>query len=226
MTNTLEQRRIERLNIKLNKLQDELGKALDNSITSDIDKLLDEIRALEAEKKENHKRTELERVNRQHKEKREFLKEALKVEFPNEDLRTNEGSLHKTKIKKHPSFQAFVNKYPYASFEFCNQTNKYHIIKKGGETYQILKPSYIGSEVNYTTFESFETCCKWNHFQIKPMTFKQFQKVETAILKEGEKLKKTIKEHEERIKKLNAYFLECNNLIKKSQERAYSYYSI
>jgi len=225
--NTLQNRRHERLSIKLNQLQTELGKKIGNYSESEIDILVDEIRTLEAEIKQDQKIKQLETVNRQQKEHRDFLKDVLSLEIPKEDITTNSGDFHAVKIKKYPQILAFQKKYEYARLNWDYKANCFNEVDYRGKKYTILKPGCISSEVNYSPWESLQSCLEWHGFLIKPMTLKQFLNKEAAIIKESNRIKSEIEKANEKMKKLDVHFLERNNLIKKdSYNRGQTYYSI
>ena len=191
-----------------------------------IKKMIAEIKRLETLKKDKEKENQIKRVNKVQAEKREIITQLLSVEFPSEDIRTNDGNFHAVKLKKHPSLVAFMELHPHASFSYDYKANIYNSCKIGGYSYTIYEPFYKDTETTYKRFTDLESSLQWHGILLKEMTFKEFKKLETAIFKETARIKAEIEKSEKKLKDLNVYFLNNENLIQRTDRRGYEYFTI
>lgn len=223
MTNNLQERAKIRLTEKLNKLQTELIKALDNCNDLELDQIAGKIRTLEAEKLNNTIQLKVDRINKDHKERREILKTLLSFGPIDSDLITNDRKLNKSKRKSNPELYKFADENPYTSFSFAYdglmeinvKRNKYKVqrVKSGG--YQ---------EPNETIdFENFEQACSYNNILPKSKTFKQVKKELAKIDQITAKLQAQIEKNSEDLKKTDYYFLESNGFLSRHNVSAYEY---
>jgi hypothetical protein len=213
---------------KLQKLREELRteyKKYDGTDETRPDQILKQIRDLEALIKNENKIIALKRVNREQAEHRAIITDLLSLDLPIEDITTNDGSFHAVKLKKHPLIIAFMVKHPYAKFSFNDGFYKW--CKIGGEQYYLGKTIYeYGKADEFKKFETFSESCDYHGFLEKEMSFSEFIKLESAILKESQKLKNEIKKSEEKIKSLQSHFLTKNNLLRRYNLNTYEYSSI
>lgn len=210
---------------KLSNLREQLRFTRGTADDAKLDDLLNQIRSLEATIKKENKIAVLKRVNKQQAEHRAIITDLLALEFPTEDITTNDGNFHAVKIKKHPSIVEFMTKHPYARFKF--EKGLYKSCSIGRDDYNLGKTIYnYGKEDEFKKFETLSEVCQWHGFLEKEMTFSEFTKLETAILKESQRIKAEIKKSEEKIRSLNSHFLNRNNLIRRFDLRAEEYLSI
>ena len=150
----------------------------------------------------------------------------LKVEFPAEDIITNDGNFHAIKVKKFPSLVEFLEKHKYChSFRFEN--GSFNTFKYNGETFYIREPEYqSGKDTVYNQFPSISEALKYNGILEKSMTFNKYKSLEAKILKESDRLEAEIEKSKEKIKGWEGYFLERENLINKQRPSYTTYFSI
>jgi hypothetical protein len=198
----------------------------DGQESPSVKEIIREIKRLETIKKDREKESQLRRVNKVQAEKREIIEQLLSLDFPVEDIRTNDGNFHAVKLKKYTSLVKFMELHPHASFSYDYKNNLYTNCKIGGVSYTIFEPNYQNSTVTHEPFTDLESCLKWHGILLKEMTFKEFKKLETAIFKESERIKEEIKNSENKLKDLKVYFLSNENLVRKMDLRTYEYFTI
>ena len=186
------------------------------------DAIIAEIRSLEAEEKHSRKATQLDRVNKEQASRRELLKTLMSVPMPTEDIRVQDGSFHGAKIKKYPELMELVNS-EYLRFEF--EEGVYHSAK-GRDRLTILKPVYRGDRYAYTPFDSFNDACDFNGIMREYLTFEKFAAMEQEIITESERMKKEIEKSRESLKKMGAWELLTNNLLRQTQPHVTEYFEI
>lgn len=217
--NAIQERSYKRLTVRYNDLINELNKPVKEVKT--LDNLVKEIKALELEKRESEERSQLTAVNRKHAERKSFLVELLKLEFPaHENIQNNDGSMHATKLKKYPSLRKFIEKYKYVTFKSVK--NQFIECVYNRKTYYLNRPKYeYQKDTKYLKFETLQDACDYNDIQFKNLSFSKFKSQQSKILAESEKIKKTIEDHNKKVNALNAYFLESEGLIQSDSGRAH-----
>jgi len=185
--------------------------------------ILSELKAIEAKETENKKRRQLEQVNKEHAQKRETLNALILCPMPVEDIRVSDGSFHATKIKKYPELQKLVEG-RYFRFEFA--ADCYHSAKDGRNRYSIWKPVYENQKTSYIPFDSFDAACEFNGILPKELTFAEFQKIESAVIAESNRIKAEISKSQQKMSDLGVYMLSANNLLRSSQSHITEYFSI
>lgn len=218
---TTQRKYLENLNFKLQKLSNELNKPFKE--IDNFEEIVKQINDLETEKKNINKRAAVLKMNAGQRSQAKILMQLLKIQYPADDIRTNDGYLHATKIKKYSALAAFAAVYPYVKFEY--EAGKYTAAKVQGQRYTILKPEYNGNERDFISFETFEAAAKWQGIRTKNMSIEQFLSLEKRIIKESKKIEDAIKKSHEKIKKLESYFLESEGLLKRYDLHAYEYRS-
>ena len=162
----------------------------------------------------------LNNVNSKQKRTREAAAQAWECEQPIEDITTNTGDFHKVKIKKYPKLEAL--KYVSAKFE----NGFLYVLHINGEKFTMYEKKYNGSDTpTYTRPASFADFLKLNHIAPADITSEQFTEISNTIKEANEELKKQIEEYSRKMDNLNAYSLECYNLISKKAEYVYTYYT-
>jgi len=169
------------------------------------DELLVKIRANEKELKAAKIQAQLNKVNSNQKRLRELAKIAWNCECPSEDITTDSGYFHKTKVKKYPNLAAL--NYAHASFD----NGKLIKLSINGEKFSMYYTIYDSNKPNeYKRPESFEQFLDLNSIQPADITTEEL----SAINQANEELSQKFKEFEEKLsaeyKKLNMYQL--NNL--------------
>lgn len=223
MTNQ-EQRRLERLNNVLRKLQDEI---MENRTMpeKDLDVLCEKIRKAEEKIRVSKKETILKAVNKKHKERKQILKTLLDTELPKEDITNNDGTFHASKIKKYPQIMALKDRFDWLRLKIDGNCNTYIKVEIGRDSYDLVETIYKSGEPNeYKPFESFESALSYNRIRAKETTLKQFLSLEKKILKESKRIKEEVEKSYQKIKELDSYFLENENLITRRSSNYYEYY--
>ena len=138
-------------------------------------KLMEQIRANEAELKALERNNLLNRVNREQRELREQAALIYECEQPSEDITCNDGSFHSTKVKKYPKLAALAGNYVRGTFE----KGLLKELKTGLKTFYLLKPGeYIyGKETVYTRFDTFEAFLAYNSIMPEDLTIEQYNAV-------------------------------------------------
>jgi len=228
MNEEAKNRRLTRLNEKLNKLQNDLCKEFKS--VENLDELVKQIKELETEKKTLEKKAILKKVNDEHTKKRNMLIELMKIKFPIEDITTNSGEFHATKVKKVDVLNKLCEN-GYVTAEIKTQpsdTNPngetiYEAIRIGGERYRLVNYEYEGSKCTMNYFNTLEEALNMNGIKAEPVKFSAYTKAEKVATKEREKLEKYLKEMDEKLKAVDIYFFESHNLLRRGQERGYTY---
>ena len=219
----VQKRRIDRLNEELSKLQNELCK--DITELKDIDELVKQINSLEAEIKENKQKALLKKSNEEHAKNRELITKLFNIEFPFEDITTNDSYFHATKLKKHKGLKEILKDSYSASAEVITNEDKvyYTTINIGGNRIKTAQHNYKENAYNY--FETLEEMLYHNGVKAEPVTWSHFKKTQKASIKAAEKLKKAMKKYDEEMKSVESYFFECNGMLRRDEEHGLYTYS-
>ncbi len=217
---TLNDRKINTLNTILSDLQKELCKPLES--VKNVDELLIKIKELETEKKEIEQKKKLSTINNKHDKRKLFLEQVLAIELPTEDITTNLGHLHATKLKKYPSLAEFMKENQYVRFIFKN--GNYTECKNGQEITYLKKSTYSDNTTTYADFKDLKEACNYNNIRFDSLNFKKFKALENKILKESERIKAEVKKSIEKLNALDCLFLESENLINKDSYTTYKAY--
>lgn len=162
----------------------------------------------------------LNNVNSKQKRTREAAAQAWECEQPTEDITTNTGDFHKVKVKKYPKLGAL--QYVNAKFE----NNILYVLRINGEKFTMYNKKYNGNETpTYTRPASFAEFLQLNHISPEDITAEQFTEIGAKIKEANEELQNHIKAYKEKMDSLNAYSLECWNIISKRSESVYTYYT-
>jgi hypothetical protein len=162
----------------------------------------------------------LNNVNSKQKRIREAAAQAWECEQPSEDITTNTGDFHKVKVKKYPKLEAL--KYVSAKFE----NGFLYVLHVNGEKFTMYEKKYNGDQPpTYTRPASFADFLKLNHISPADITAEQFTEISSTIKEANEELQNHIKAYRAKMDSLNAYSLECWNLIHKKAEHVYLYHT-
>jgi len=210
----------------LNRANEKLCRLMDSKDwnETDINEATAKIKALEDEKKEQETAKLLERHNESQDKKRAMLKRALSIQLPEEDITTQDSTIHGTKIKKHPELMKLQEDTwrLYLTFE----KGMYPKIQVSGDTYNLLKykSNGYGEDSTYEPFETFEEACKYNGIQFKNPTIKKSLQNIAKLQAESDKMKAKLEEYSERCKKLNSHTLSNIGAISQQQRHHYEYF--
>lgn len=156
------------------------------------------------------------RINKEHAEFREFIKDFLKVTntYNNTeliDLITNSGKLHKTKIKKYPILVEFIKKYPYVYFDTDYNGKQFRVRYNRREFF--VHNIWSTEENKYIDYTKPEQMYKWFGIIPKDLTVEEVYKQIQEVKEESKRFKKQIEEYKARQKDNNVYFLENNGFV-------------
>lgn len=211
---------LETLQTELNGLLTELRNPA-NYQKNKEDGLLDKIRAVEAEIKGLKRVQLLENVNRDQNKLRELARLVYDCEQPTEDITTNDGDFHKTKVKKYPKLAAL------AASEYIRATWKDGYIteiKSGRNTFYMFKTAYnYGQPTQYTKFETFEAFLNQNSIMIEPLTIEQFNETCAKLEAANNLLDEQIKAYEQTREALNISGLSYWGLMGQQSTHLYKY---
>lgn len=186
-------------------------------LSKKIDTLKEEKRVINISKK-------LDKLNADYKAKREFLKDFLKITLPVEDITNQDGTIHKTKIKKYPELQNFIDKYDIRTMYYSFKINKYCVIysRKFTTDFDIVtRGKYSDSEED--KYLNFEEILQRNSIRSKNLTLKQFFSLESKLIEERKKIEKAVEKYEQKLKNLQFSKLRSEELI--SENRRGSFYT-
>lgn len=183
--------------------------SLDNykRLSKKIDALKEEKRVINISKK-------LDRLNADYKAKREFLKDFLKITLPVEDVTNQDGTIHKTKIKKYPELQKFIEKYDVRTMYYSLKISKYCVIDSREFTTDfdiVTRGKHSDSEED--KYLNFEELLQRNSIRPKNLTLKQFLSLESRLFKERKKIEETVKKYKQSLNSLQFDTLRQEKLI-------------
>lgn len=162
----------------------------------------------------------LSNVNGKQKRLREAAAQAWECEQPTEDITTNDGYFHKTKVKKYPKLAGL--KYTSAKWE----DNKITRLTINGEKFTMYQTKYDHNKpTEYTRPETFAEFLQLNHISPEDITAEQFTEIDTKIKEANEELQNHIKAYGAKMDSLNAYSLQCWNLISTRAKHVYLYHT-
>lgn len=162
----------------------------------------------------------LRNVNSSQTRKRELARQAFECEQPSEDITTNDGYFHKTKVKKYPKLAAL--QYTSAKWE----DDKITRLTINGEKFTMYQTKYEHNKpTEYIRPGTFADFLKLNHVSPEDITAEQFTEIGNKIKEANEEIQKQIEAYSNKMDSLNAYSLECWNLISKKAEHVYLYHT-
>lgn len=173
----------------VNELKAEISKlwASFDRFSSNADEILAKVKELEKQIKDTRIIDTLNRVNREQQRKRELALLAWNAEQPTEDITTNSGTFHATKVKKYPNLAAL----PYCTAEVDN--GKIIELRINGERFNMFKREYK----KYTRPDTFEEFLRLNLITEKDIQLTEF----LELIEKSEAINKEFKEATEKFSK-------------------------
>lgn len=185
---------------------------------TNIKKYISDIHEIDAKIKELNKAILLNQVNTKYFRLRQLALLVYECEQPIEDITSNDGSFHKTKVKKYPKIAAL----PYASAIWEN--NRFMTIRVNGEKFSMFKTKYEqGKENEYVRPETFDDFLILNLIPVKEITMQEYNDMCEKLNALNDQLKKDIEIYKEGLKSLNNYSLNCWGLIGEHNVHLYEY---
>ncbi len=204
----------------IQELQREMQNLRDLLTSENYDQTVNKMREIDKQITAARTAALLNNVNGSQKRKRDLAIQAWECEQPAEDITTNAGDFHKVKVKKYPKLEAL--KYVNAKFE----NNVLYVLSLNGEKFTMYNKKYNGNETpTYTRPASFAEFLQLNHISPEDITAEQFTEIGTKIKEANEEIQSQIKAYSAKMDSLNAYSLECWNLISKRAEHVYLYHT-
>lgn len=192
----------------LDNLQEEKSELINqltgNRATEKGAKILEKIRAIEAQIKDMQRNQLLTSVNREQAKKRELAALVYSAEQPPADITNADGTFHATKVKKYPILaQLAANHYGRATW----QDERLTTIKAGREEFTMYntKTEYK-QPTQYTRPETFEDFLSLNGIAAQDITEQQYNELTEAVEASNKKLQEAMEAHNNEKKRLNLYF--------------------
>ena len=208
---TLDKTNLDELNQKLISLLDDPSAQIDA-----IEKAADSIKEAQRAKKKADFKARLDSVNKEHERRRNLLSKWLDVQFPKEDITNQDGGFHTTKMRK---INGLVELVTGGCVRAKFKNGNYVEIKTGRDSFWLLKPEYKHNEpTEYIPFETLGEACYYNGIKPEKVPLSKAWSNAQKIEKEGEKIRKLIEKHKDKVASLDKHFLENENLINRVSE--------
>lgn len=182
------------------------------------DKIFEQIRTIEDQIKQQKRIELINKVNREQASKREHARALWSCEEVLEDITTENGSFHKTKVKKYPllaSLQYIKAKY---------KNGRLLEITYQGETFKMYHTAYeYGKPDQYTRPESFTAFLELNRIMTKDITLEEFNNNAREIEEAKKELEKQIEDYKTRLKAIDIHNLEEWGMITTSANHLRTY---
>lgn len=176
----------------VNELKAEISVLWNQLKAENQDEIVLKVKAIEKQIQETRIIDTLNRVNREQQRKRELALLAWNAEQPTEDITTNSGTFHATKVKKYPNLAAL----PYCTAEVDN--GKIIELRINRERFNMFKKEYkSGEPVKYTRPETFEEFLRLNLITEKDIQLTEF----LELIEKSEAINKEFKEATEKFSK-------------------------
>lgn len=160
----------------------------------------------------------LKNINSKYSRLRAMALQAYECEQPEEDITTNDGSFHKTKVKKYPKIAALQ----YASANWENGRMPY--IRINGEKFILFSSKYeYGKDTTFTRPATFSEFLALNSIPENEITIEQYNEISATLNALNEKLKADIAEYEKGLKTLKIHSLSYWGLVSQHNVNLYEY---
>ena len=139
----------------------------------------------------------LNRINSKYSRLREIALQAWGCEQPTEDITTNDGSFHKTKVKKYPKIAALQ----YASAIW--ERNRLTAIRINGEKFYMYSTKHeYGKETVYTRPATFSDFLALNSIPETDISIEQYNAMADKLSQLNEKLQRDMNEYKKGLESL------------------------
>lgn len=202
----------------IEKLKSEERQLIDKLTRENKEDIYPKLDAINKEITKQKRLALLDKVNARQTRLRELARQAWEAETPTNDITTNDGSFHATKVKKYPKLSAL--KYAYAKFQDGLMTE----LRINGEKFNMYAVKYEYSKPNeYTRPKTFDEFLQLNHIMAKDMTLPEFEALIEANKKINETLESAIKAASAAREKLNMYSLSAWGLFNQRTEHVHPF---
>jgi hypothetical protein len=180
------------------------------------DELLNQIREIEQQVKQIERVKSINDINLKYSKLREKAAKVWECEQVTEDITTEGGSFHKTKVKKYPVL---------ASLDYVRGKFKDGVlfeISLSGESFRMfnVKCEY-GKPEQYSRPASFALFLELNSIPLKDLTLQEFEQIETKLNELNSNLEKAISEYKLGLEFLNASSFRYWGYLGQSNENLY-----
>lgn len=183
-----------------------------------IDKLLPQIKEIEAQIKVVKISEMINKQNAKYSRLRELAKQAWECEQPTEDITTDSGYFHKTKIKKYPKLAAL--QYAHAKFE----KGKLLELTINGERFYMYPSKYeYNKETEYTRPETFNAFLSLNSIPVETFTVEMFNDISEKMNVLNAEIDKHIENYKNELEKLKVHSLNYWGLVRQDNAKFYQY---
>jgi hypothetical protein len=181
-----------------------------NQLNADSqDEIVLKIKAIEQEINDTRIFDKLKSTNAEQSRLRELALLAWNAEQPTEDITTNSGQFHASKIKKYPNLAAL----PYCTAEF--QDGQIKELRINGIRFYMVRTEYVsGQPTKYTRPETFSDFLKLNSITEQDMQLSDFKKMIAEIEQINAEFKEAVKKFDSQKTSLSMYFYSHIGLFK------------
>lgn len=171
---------------------------IDNLTSANHDKTLKLLKENEQAIKELDKIELLKKVNGKYSRLREIALQAYNCELPSEDIATNDGGFHKTKVKKYPNIAALQ----YASAKW--EDNRITQLTINGERFYMYTTKHeYQKETVYTRPATFSEFLALNTIPEQDISIEQYNAMAEILTQLNEKLQKDMEDYKKGLESLN-----------------------
>jgi hypothetical protein len=160
----------------------------------------------------------LNRINNKYSRLREIALQAWECEQPTEDITTNDGGFHKTKVKKYPKIAAL--KYGSATWE----NNRLTTIRINGEKFYMYSTKHeYQKETVYTRPDTFSEFLALNSIPESDMSIEQYNAMADKLSQLNEKLQRDMDEYKKGLESLQISSLNYWGIVGQHNVNLYEY---
>jgi hypothetical protein len=170
------------------------------------DEIVLKIKAIEEKINETRIIDKLKSTNAEQNRLRDLAVLAWNAEQPTEDITTNSGQFHATKVKKYPNLAAL----PYCTAEF--QEGQIKELRINGVRFYMVRGEYVSGQP--TKPETFSDFLKLNSITEQDIELSDFKKMIAEVDRINAEFKEAVKKFDSQKSSLNMYFLSHIGLFK------------
>ena len=191
---------------------------IDNLTSANHAKTLTLLKEKEQAIKELDKIELLKKVNGKYSRLREIALQAYNCELPSEDITTNDGGFHKTKVKKYPNIAALQ----YASAKW--EDNRITQLTINGEMFYMYTTNHeYQKETVYTRPATFSEFLAFNTIPEQDITIEQYNAMAEKLTQLNDKLQKDMEDYKKGLESLNMSALSYWGLTGQHNVNLYEY---
>lgn len=160
----------------------------------------------------------IKKVNSKYSRLREIALQAYECEQPTEDITTNDGTFHKTKVKKYPKIAAL--QYASAKWE-DNRITSFRI--NGEQFYMYATKHEYNKDTVYTRPATFSEFLALNNIPEQDITIEQYNTMSEKLKQLNDKLQKDIEDYKNGLESLKISSLSYRGLAGQHNVYLYEY---